>query len=284
MKSLFKSASLLLIVLWGLSLPAEAQILNRAINKVANKAADKLADQAADALVKDMEKYEVKDDETGADQPMIESLPENRTIKLGGNGNDLHMQYQMRVTSSLSQSKYLFKANLDMYQSSTLGGHVEMAMKMPMVGLIRTTTLTFPDQPDQITIINHKNKSYHVVASEPDKKENQLAYKVTKIGKETLWGLSCTHGVFTSEDGQQYNFWTTREVPNYQRLVKEYARTGAMGDNYLWMEMKKADCDGVIVKMEAPHEQGVVVLELAKMEKITASPNLFKIPEGYKKR
>lgn len=287
------SFAFFLFLLLGTSFQSNAQLLNRAINrtvqrtadKVADKTADKLADKLSDKLAQSIVD-QIENDESMfsvEDTVALKPIPSNHQLKMTGSGPDMHFQYQMSVQTK-EQSNLKMNAITHLYLSDNKGARSEVLMQVPILGAIKTIVISPLNQPDQVILINEKNKTYKVESSKNEKQVDKNQYKITKVGTENVYGLSCTHGRVTDENGNTYDFWTTRSVPQYQKMVDQYVKNQQMGSNNFWTAFKKADCDGLIVRMEIPHAGGAALYELLNMEKLNADASLFEIPAGYKKK
>ena len=280
-------------LLLGIGSQSNAQLLNRAINRTiqrtADKAADKTAEKLSDKLSDKLSQSIVEQIESNEnmfsveDTVTIKPIPSNHQLKMTGSGPDMHFQYQMSVQTK-EQSNLKMYAVTHLYLSDNNGARSEVLMQVPVVGAIKTIAISPLNKPDEVILINEKNKTYKIESSKNERQIDKNQYKITKIGTETVYGLSCTHGRVTDENGNVYDFWTTRSIPQYQKMVDQYVKNQQMGSNNFWNALKKADCDGLIVKMEVPHSGGSALYELVNMERVTANSSLFEIPAGYKKK
>lgn len=114
---------------------------------------------------------------------------------------------------------------------------------------------------------------------EADAKEQ---FTVTKLGEEKVHGLHAIHARAVTEDGQEFEVWTSREIPGYEEMLELYSKNQRMGSGNLWKELEKAGCAGFMVKLKVKTEGGTSIMELTKVEKTNVPKAMLRVPAGYK--
>ncbi len=209
-----------------------------------------------------------------------EAVPEHYDLKLTGSGSDLQLNYRMDMDMESTQG-YQVDMDFKMYIIPQKGGRAEVNMEMPVIGKMSMVTLTHFDAPHTVYLLNERKKKYAVLEAN-DQNQKEEHFTITKLGKVVLHGLSCTHGKATNDDGEVFEFWTTKEIPQYQELLKVYSRSGRMGPSNLWHEMESKGIAGLMVKLLFPTPEGNAIMELREMKKMDLPESLLEIPSNYK--
>ncbi len=216
-----------------------------------------------------------------------EPLPENYTLSFTGFGSDYYLKYRMQVNTEQS-SAYTMDMTTEMYLSPDIGARSQTTMSMPMIGEITMAVLTHFDDPNHMTIINERKKSYTVMdLTEMKEKNSKLDYKVTNLGKEEVFGLNCTHARVTMDKGAKMDIWTTKEIPAFNKLMKLYFKTNKKtGGDQMWEALKEAGAVGFMVKMVMVMEKegGSSVMQLTQMKRMTVPDAMLEVPSGYKEK
>src|SRR5699024_3251781 len=187
---------------------------------------------------------------------------ENYTLNISGSGPDLFLQYYMDFDIS-QQSKMDMNISMKMYASfSKGGGRSVLTMDIPVIGHKKFVTLTHFNDPSKIIILNERKKQYSIINAEPTKREQKVTYSITKIGNEKIHGLSTVHVKATGSDGEQFELWTSREIPGYEKVIDFYKKNQKLGGGQLWEALTEADADGYMVKMKVVTEKANSVIEL----------------------
>ncbi len=100
-------------------------------------------------------------------------------------------------------------------------------------------------------------------------------------------GFSCTR-YNVSLMGTQSEYWVTRDIPGYQEMMAHAKRfSQAMEKNPMMKQMNitamMKDLDGFPVETTLNMMKGKITTTLQKIEQKRLSPDLFKVPPGFKK-
>lgn len=210
-------------------------------------------------------------------------LPDNFKLAFTGDGPDLYLKYRMQAETGQSAESEM-KITMEMYVSPSRGGRSQMNMEMPVIGNISMAMLSNFNDPNHVIVLNERKEAYSIIdlSDVGSADESNEQYTVTKLGEEDLHGLACTHARATSENGESFEIWTTREIPGYEAMLKLYSKNNKMGSDNLWKALNEADCDGFMVKLYSKTEDAATVMELIEMEKITVPDAMLLVPAGYK--
>lgn len=204
--------------------------------------------------------------------------PKNYNLKLTGSGTDLHLSYRMEMYRENTQG-FQTDMNMEFYIVPEKGGRTEVNIEIPVMGTMSIVTLSHFDEPKKVYLLNEKKKQYAVIDIREEKKEH---FTITRLGEEKLHGLPCMHGKASNKDGQVFEFWTTKGIPEYQKLMTVYSQSGRMGSHALWQEMTTTGTAGLMVKLLIPTPEGSVIMELTQMKKIDLPTSMLEIPSNYK--
>lgn len=293
---------LLSLIFSGVPLKSEAQILKRLGDKIersVERRIDRKTDQAVEKTldkVEDGAEQAVNDSVKGNDSvkssadggkpaSITRTLPDNFRLDPTGSGPDLYMEYQVRVQGEAFEQNQMEMA-MKMYTStSKRGGRAEVIMNMPVIGQLRTVTLTDFDNPLQTIILNEQRKEYSVIdLEEVEESDEETQFEIIKLGEEKVHGLQCVHARAINKKGEAFEIWTTTEIPGYKDIAALYSKTQNMGSSHLWDALQKADAAGFVVKLEVAVEGGKTSMEMVHLEKTTVPESMLVVPADYKKK
>jgi hypothetical protein len=170
-----------------------------------------------------------------------------------------------------------------MYVSSNSGLRMEMDMKMPQVGNMTTVTI-IPKGKNITYSYNSMSKTY--VESQLDSKTTLEAEKNMKfelVGKEKIGPYNCTHIRMLIGKQVASDMWVTKDIAGYQVMETLTKSSSNFGSNKIYLQMKAAGADGLMVKMDMNVGSKKMVNQLVKAEKRTNPASLFVMPAGYTK-
>jgi hypothetical protein len=170
-----------------------------------------------------------------------------------------------------------------MYVSSNSGLRMEMDMKMPQVGNMTTVTI-IPKGKNITYSYNSMSKTY--VESQLDSKTTLEAEKNMKfelVGKEKIGPYNCTHIRMLIGKQVASDMWVTKDIAGYQVMETLTKSSSNFGSNKIYLQMKAAGADGLMVKMEMNVGSKKMVNQLVKAEKRTNPASLYIVPTGYTK-
>lgn len=291
MKNLIKTSLVALLVI-AFTNTSNAQFLKNLQKKVEQKAQekvnqeiDKKVDKALDEVF-DEENYKNQESDNRSNQSMESPIDISKYVKANANGKGLHFKYSMTVDMKEPQMEnFTVKSSQEMFSNMEGKSRVEFIMDAPFIGLQTTSMVTNEKVPNQVIMLNHKNKKYSIVESKEEKKpKKEDSFIIEKVGTETINGRKCIHGRAINEKTKEiFVFWTSRDIDGYQKMVDLYAKNKQTGSNNMWAQMRAADCDGYIVKMIVPMgKQGSSIMELEVLEKVDINPAFFEVPSDYK--
>jgi hypothetical protein len=162
----------------------------------------------------------------------------------------------------------------------------EMSMSLPQMpnGGFSRVSIYQKDKPGMVTLLDDKMKTYseretHEKPTTPG--DDSTTVKI--IGQEKMAGYMCIHSVVT-EHGHVSEFWTTKDIPEYEKYVAMHKGSRYMGRGNTEAALKKAGADGFLVKTFSKDGRGIETsVELKKFEKTNLDADKFKVPEGYAK-
>lgn len=302
------------MIFCSLSLPSEAQFLKKLGDKVeksidrrierrtdqaVEKSLDKVEDgteravkNVAEASDKSAEENNEKTIQKEASWPLAtpegkagttDPIPENHTITLTGSGPDLYLEYRMEM-ATVQEQQVDMDITMKMYASPSKGaGRSEMKMQMPVIGEMSMVTLVNFNNPTHLILLNDKKKQYSIMdMSKIEEADSKEQYTVTKLGEEKVYGLNAIHAKAVSADGDEFEIWTSKEIPGYEKMMELYGKNQQMGSDNLWKELEKAGCEGFMVKMKVITEGGASIMAMTKVEKTDIPKEMLLVPAGYK--
>ncbi len=164
--------------------------------------------------------------------------------------------------------------------------------KMPM----KMTTLMRVATPDVVYLINDLQRSYTEIDTrktreqlEKTRGKNKDAWKVKKLGKETVSGYTCEHVLVTRGDDakSEMEWWTSKDIAGLSyESMRGLMRRNADNDEGVLKALRDAGADGFVVRMvtrEKGNPNPVTTMEITKVEKKSVPAALFEIPAGYRK-
>ncbi len=309
------------LFLIGFNMPTEAQIFKKLGEKIEKKIEERIerkereadqkvdrkidetmdkAEEGAEEAVLDWAKTSKKNKTTDTDipihatetaQPTAISQNENVDLQITGSGPDFYIEYKLNTDTGQGQDLPAamgeFEMYLKLYSSTGLKrARSEVITKIPMLGEMQITTLSYMEDPDRIVMINEKKKTYAVMDFNDDKDNSPQNYRIEVLGKERIRGLNTTRVRIIADDQDDFIFemWTCRDIPGYQKMIDIYKKSGQMGNNKMWQKIVNADADGFLVRMEGRQHGVTTRLELQNIQQAKLSNILFEIPSNYKKK
>jgi len=184
-----------------------------------------------------------------------------------------------------------YKVTSSMGPTGTIMGYysggnsrVEMTMKIPQMpaGGFSRVSIVKSAEPTKSYQLDEKNKTYTIVETKPAAKESADEYTVKVIGKDKVAGYTCIH-VQVTKGTEVMDFWTTRDIPEYDKYVTGNSDNKYMGSGSIYEAMKKQSAEGFIVKsLVKDSKAGEFTMELVKIEKKEIDRAKFDIPADYK--
>lgn len=185
---------------------------------------------------------------------------------------------EMKISSSLGAA-----GNIKTYLSSS-GQRSEFEMNIPQMpgGGIHFNSIIRKDKPNTIVQLNDANKTY-TETEVTDQPKDKNTYTVKKMGVETVSGYKCIRSLITSNNGENTDMWTSKDILYYEQYNKMNRNNPKIGSSSREKAMKNAGAEGFPVKMIVKTKEGDFTMELTKAEKKDFASSMFEIPAGYTK-
>lgn len=161
----------------------------------------------------------------------------------------------------------------------------ELHVTHPRFGGFDEVKLILKDRPHVVVLLDDKNKTYirRKMKETPDT-TSLTEYTVKILGKEKVGKYNCTHSM-VSVDGETTEYWTTRDIPDFERCSRVYRLGDKRGKENQSEVLKKAGINGFVVKAYSKMVDGNESnLLLESFESGPVNADKFKIPDGYTDR
>jgi hypothetical protein len=210
----------------------------------------------------------------------------NKSIR--NSGSDWYYEYATTTPETkngkISSSKKIYLSadgNARMEQSTMINGKAYNAI----VSIVRI------DRPHFCIVLNDETKIYSLIEidkiAELEKMAN-MKWEVNKLGSENTLGYNCCHAKISLtvsltksiQTSSVSDLWTSQEVPGYSTISAMQQKMLTKGEQTT-DQIKRAGCDGMMVKMESKSSSGLSVTSLVKAEHRDLPVSLFQIPTGY---
>jgi hypothetical protein len=190
------------------------------------------------------------------------------------------------ATSSVHASEGVFHMTVKTPESSgtlvfsisSAGARSDLVMQGKT--LVRSSELVRPDHRSVAYRIGHDSRSYREVDLTAERKHAKAAaaaWRVAKLGDETIKGYDCVHARVTSPAHEVTEVWMTGAIASpTANLLMEHRSPALMN------ALASAGAKGFIVKLVRQDAAGATMsIELDRVEKTLPDPSLFEIPSGY---
>jgi hypothetical protein len=140
-------------------------------------------------------------------------------------------------------------------------------------------------EPDRAYLVNEAARTYAIQDSskeKTDKETPEKKWKVERLGKDTVAGLSCEKALLTSESGDQTEVCVSRElIPSGAWLAAMNRRDEQSGP---LLALKKNGLEGFPIRWIFRDKKKEVssTMELVRFDKKSLPSSLFEIPAGYR--
>ena len=163
------------------------------------------------------------------------------------------------------------------------GSRMEMDMKAGM-GAFKMTTLVLAARPGFAYLLNESAKTYVEIDTAKNEKPTAASserFTVKKLGREKVSGFDCVHVGLTSDKGDEYEIWSTRDLGS----AADYwlsQRSAAQDRTPMVRALREGGADGWPLKFL--HRSGGVSTswEVIRVERKAVPASLFDLA-GYKK-
>jgi hypothetical protein len=192
-------------------------------------------------------------------------------------------QIDMKFTTANKDGSGEFKTFLS--KAGTLGEMKIQAKGSPIDMKILFKTAS----PDMMYMINDAKKAYTEIDmkknNERSDKMKDEKYTVKKLPNEKIMGYDCKHVVLTDEKGSEMEFWTNKDVADYQAFAKLMSNQNPRTSSFE-KALKESGAEGLPLKMIARGKDGKdnMTMEVTKVEKKSLPASTFEIPTGYAKQ
>lgn len=150
----------------------------------------------------------------------------------------------------------------------------------------RMVLLTKLSEPDRVYHLNDERKTYSVTDLSKEKRDAKTpahTWKVQKLGRDTVAGLSCEKALLTADDGVQTEVCVTKEVVPSRAWLSAWNRREEQRTPLL--ALKENGLDGFPVRWvfrEKGKSEVSSSVELVRFERKSVPGSLLEIPPGYR--
>lgn len=151
----------------------------------------------------------------------------------------------------------------------------------------RMVLLTKLSEPDRVYHLNDERKTYSVTDVSKEKRDSkgpERTWKVQKLGRDTVAGLSCEKALLTADDGDQTEVCVTREVIPSRAWLSAWNRREEQRTPFT--ALKENGLDGFPVRWvfrAKGKSETSSSIELVRFERKSVPGSLLEIPPGYRK-
>lgn len=221
--------------------------------------------------------------------------PANVNLKSSGSGDDTYLE----LTTNTSSKEMTMNMLQKIYLSHSGKGRVEMYRINDGKPSLITIGISDASNPMQTTLIDDSAKTYSINKIDTAGLRNNMLtqhtkYSVSKIGNETIQGLSCVHGqiIKTMDFPGAESFmngvdtmdmWLTKDIPMPEAMQKQFAK--GMGIAYsddVANQLIQMGCTGFPVKFQSQGKRARVLMQLTKIANDNFPASMFEVPSGYK--
>ena len=150
----------------------------------------------------------------------------------------------------------------------------------------RMVMLTKLSEPDRLYHLNDERKTYSVTDTSKEKRDSkgpERHWKVQKLGRDTVGGLSCEKALLTADDGDQSEVCVTREVIPSRAWLSAWNRREEQRSPFA--ALKENGLDGFPIRWvfrEKGKSDISSTIELVRFERKSVPGSLLEIPPGYR--
>lgn len=152
---------------------------------------------------------------------------------------------------------------------------------------LRTTVITRSSKPDEATIINHKSRTWSVVNLRTAAESAMMLdfdsnYRFSRVGSENVRGYACEHVRLTSST-EKLDLWISKGLADFSTFRLLQSQNPRLSNTSLSKILKENGVDGFPVRIIQKNDNGLYVMELARVTPKQVSESKFSVPAGYQR-
>ncbi|NTU53960.1 MAG: DUF4412 domain-containing protein [Chlorobiaceae bacterium] len=189
------------------------------------------------------------------------------------------MQMSLTMPSGKANIAYLFGKKAQ---------RMEMTMLMERIPEpLKTTVITRSAIPDEVTIVNHKSKTWSTMNLRAAAESATLLdfdsdYRFTRIGTETLKGYACEH-VRLQSTSDRLDLWITKGLGDFSTFRLLQSQNPRLSNTSLSKSLKTNGIEGFPVKIIQSNDNGLYIMELTRVVPNEPADSNFSVPSGYQR-
>lgn len=192
--------------------------------------------------------------------------------------------YYIEYTITAAGQQQGVSGNMKMYYQDG-NTRSDVAINAGQYGMnIQLSTLTLKAEPNNVYMVNDKDKSYSVttVQESNDWKDRPVnEYEVTVLGKEKVNGYNSTHVLIKVNGRTEMEMWTTKEISGYADFSK--IKSKYTGKENMYKALADKGAEGAPVRIKTSQGAQSMQMDLVKAENKTNPTSLFSV-SGYTKK
>lgn len=189
------------------------------------------------------------------------------------------MQMSLTMPSGKANIAYLFGKKAQ---------RMEMTMLMERIPEpLKTTVITRSAIPDEVTIVNHKSKTWSTMNLRAAAESATLLdfdsdYRFMRIGTETLKGYACEH-VRLQSTSDRLDLWITKGLGDFSTFRLLQSQNPRLSNTSLSKSLKTNSIEGFPVKIIQSNDNGLYIMELTRVVPNEPADSNFSVPSGYQR-